>query len=380
MKLVKYGSVLLLAVLAAPGVSNAQSSVTLYGSVDGGVTYSSNQGGNSAYQAQDGKTYPNRWGLTGAEDLGGGLKAIFKLEAGFGLNNGMMGQGSREFGRGAYVGLSSATLGTLTLGRQFDLIGDLIYPVAASNNFTPYFSHPGDIDNLNSGFLIDRAVKYVSPSWGGFSIGALYSFGGVPGDFSRNGAVGASLTYKSGPVFFGAGYLHLDHPLTSATEGYWNEGAPTASYNPSYSYVESTFANNNTNNKYQTYVIGGTYTIGTVTIGGNYTNTQFSDALAGKTARFQNAEVNASYYLTPAVRLGAAYTYTWGNIAATNTTPQYHQVNAIATYFLSKATNVYTLAAYQRAGGDAQFAQIVGLGASSRKNQTLVRLGMAHSF
>lgn len=61
----------------------AQSSVTLYGIIDNGVTYATNQGGAHTWQAVSGVVAGSRWGFTGAEDLGGGMKAIFTLENGF---------------------------------------------------------------------------------------------------------------------------------------------------------------------------------------------------------------------------------------------------------------------------------------------------------
>ncbi len=51
----------------------------------------------------------SRWGLTGVEDLGGGLQTIFTLENGFDLNTGELGQGGRESWDGkAFMGLASA--------------------------------------------------------------------------------------------------------------------------------------------------------------------------------------------------------------------------------------------------------------------------------
>src|SRR5258708_449121 len=47
----------------------------------------------------------SRWGLRGAEDLGGGLKAIFTLESGFDVMTGQSQQGNRLFGRQAFGGL-----------------------------------------------------------------------------------------------------------------------------------------------------------------------------------------------------------------------------------------------------------------------------------
>ena len=69
-----------LAALCASGSVCAQSSVTLYGIIDEGLTFSNNQLGNKAYQMQSGISQGSRWGMQGTEDLGGGLSAIFRLE------------------------------------------------------------------------------------------------------------------------------------------------------------------------------------------------------------------------------------------------------------------------------------------------------------
>jgi predicted porin len=62
----------------------AQSSVTLYGIVDTGLVYASNQaslgstsGGHSVTKLASGIWAGSRFGLKGGEDLGGGTKAIF---------------------------------------------------------------------------------------------------------------------------------------------------------------------------------------------------------------------------------------------------------------------------------------------------------------
>jgi general bacterial porin, GBP family len=93
--------------------ANAQSSVTLYGLIDAGFTYVNNEvatntakGSAAAFRMTSGNINGSRWGLRGTEDLGGGMKAIFTLENGFNLNNGTLGQGGRQFGRQAFVGIS----------------------------------------------------------------------------------------------------------------------------------------------------------------------------------------------------------------------------------------------------------------------------------
>src|ERR1700758_2108659 len=106
--------------LCLAATAHAQSSVTLYGLIDAGITYTNNQHGQKNFQATSGDINGSRFGLRGAEDLGGGLKAIFTLENGFSIQNGQLGQGGRLFGRQAFVGLSSDSYGTLTVGRQYD--------------------------------------------------------------------------------------------------------------------------------------------------------------------------------------------------------------------------------------------------------------------
>src|SRR5690606_2380820 len=112
----------LLAGFATAGVAQAETSVTLYGILDTGYGYSqfkydradiSQKVTNSGLRS--GTFNGNRWGLKGSEDLGDGLRAIFQLEAGFdignGLNNGGFtvdddGKGTDYvFHRQAFVGL-----------------------------------------------------------------------------------------------------------------------------------------------------------------------------------------------------------------------------------------------------------------------------------
>ncbi len=86
--------------ICAAGSAQAQNSVTLYGVVDNSLGYVHNESGNSNLVGMTGaELQGDRWGLKGEEDLGGGIKAMFKLENGFNVTNGQLGQGGREFGR-----------------------------------------------------------------------------------------------------------------------------------------------------------------------------------------------------------------------------------------------------------------------------------------
>ena len=104
MKRTALSMISLAALATATSAAHAQTSVTLYGTIDTGITYVHNASGNNSLwslgNTSAGNLSGTRWGLKGSEDLGAGLKAIFQLESGFDSSTGKLGQGSRLFGRG----------------------------------------------------------------------------------------------------------------------------------------------------------------------------------------------------------------------------------------------------------------------------------------
>jgi len=126
-------SLLALAVAGAfSGAAFAQSSVTVFGIVDTGFNYSKGDGNGNVKQLTNSGLNSSRLGFRGSEDLGGGLKANFWLEAGTiasdngslgGTNtnnqaSGATGGGGLTFGRRSYVGLSGG-FGEIRLGREY---------------------------------------------------------------------------------------------------------------------------------------------------------------------------------------------------------------------------------------------------------------------
>jgi predicted porin len=100
--------------------AHAQSSVTLYGVLDEALQFvhNANPHNDNLWTLAGSNLHSNRWGIKGSEDLGGGLTAIFQLEAGFDINNGASTEyhtGTKLFGEPAWVGLSDNRFGTLTL-------------------------------------------------------------------------------------------------------------------------------------------------------------------------------------------------------------------------------------------------------------------------
>jgi len=74
---------------AVSSAANAQSNVTLYGTLDTGIDYISNQkaatGGHSAWACKAATSEHGSLGLEGTEGSGGGLTAVFDLENGFNI-------------------------------------------------------------------------------------------------------------------------------------------------------------------------------------------------------------------------------------------------------------------------------------------------------
>src|SRR5471030_1034747 len=380
-------SLLALAALGTfAGVAHAQSSVTLYGIVDAGFVYNNKSAGSKLYSTSAGNIQGDRWGLRGTEDLGGGRKALFVLENGFNAYSGKLGQGGDEFGRQAYVGLSSQ-FGTVTLGRQYDSVVDYTGALEVGSQWASFYAaHPGDLDNMNNSNRVNNSIKYASTNYSGVTFGGLYSLGGVAGQFNRNQIFSAGLGYAQGPLVLGAGYFNVKNPNYSFF-GNNSTSSATAS-NMTASQVYSGFATAKTQ---QVISAGGAYTFGPATVGATYSNTQFKDlgqtAVAGARAvtgdaKFHNAELNFKYQLTPALLLGAAYDYTKGYSIANE---KIHQGVLGVDYFLSKRTDLYADGIYQHASGTNSLngsatAQINGLSPSSTANQVAAVVGIRHKF
>ena len=64
--------------LAFTGAAHA--TVTLYGLIDAGLTYTNNQKGSSNWQTASSVMQGDAWGLRVTEDLGGGLTSVAVVE------------------------------------------------------------------------------------------------------------------------------------------------------------------------------------------------------------------------------------------------------------------------------------------------------------
>ena len=376
-----------LGILACSG-AHAQSSVTLYGLLDAGISYVNHAatptgGSSSKVKLDDGVIQGNRWGMRGTEDLGGGLSAIFTLEGGLSVANGAAAQSGTLFGRQAFVGLSKTGVGALTFGRQYSFSTDYVSKYAAGGlTVGNYAFRMNDVDQLTSS-RINNAVKFASANFSGLTFGALFGFSNST-DFSGNPnttAAGVTTQGSSRTVSFGANYDGGPFGIGAAYTDISYPGASTPAF-------PITIANVNTNGSkdLRTIGVGARYAFGPAMVFGNWTNTRF-EGLTGPDSHFNNYEIDGKYSFTPAMFAALAYTYS--DLTGT-ATGKWNQFSSILDYALSKRTDVYALAIYQKASGSnngvpvqaeiGSSSSFFGDSGSGSTNQVALRLGMRTRF
>ena len=364
-------SLLALAVLAASGAAMAQSSVTLYGVADAGVTYVN--GDKSWSGVTSGNNLTSRIGFRGVEDLGGGLKANFRLEAGLNLDNGDGNSGystsnaanGLAFKRQSTVGLEGG-FGEVRLGREltaaynatarYDVFGSVglgqsrlwVNGDIADDNVTAYKAAK------TTNQRVSNAVTYVSPNFSGFKAAVNYGFGEVAGANSDRQYLGAGVTYDNGPLSLGLGLERL------------NEDTATKS------------------GKISVWSLGGSYDLGVAKILAGYRDS--------KAERLTGDDKTKGYMLAVTAPVGpglvrAAYNrYEYTPAGAAKLKADQFAVGYV--YALSKRTSVYGTYAYLNNkdynGKNAVIPSLVGVDSGttlkdSGKQQGF-QVGVSHSF
>lgn len=354
------------AFLVAVNSVHAQGTVQLYGIVDDAVTYVTNQGGRHAWAQTSGVGQSDRWGLRGVEELGGGWRAVFRLENGFTLNDGRFSQGGLEFGRQAFVGLASDRFGTLTLGRQYDFMSTNLTQFAAGTLTPSVFAfHLGDLDRLGAE-RIDNAVRYLTPEMAGFQFGALYSFGGQPGNFVANSAAAFGMTYANGPFRAGAAYTEIHNFTTVFGIGVTVLGTALVGTGP-----QGILSPFKVFDKLTVAGVGAGYQWGPAFLHGLFTLVKFSQN--GASASLRTAEGGVKYSVNYAFSVSGSYAYSKLGEA------HWNQIVGGIDYSFSKRTDIYCNAVMLRANNGVR-AQLFTLPAANSNSQTVVSLGVRHLF
>jgi GBP family porin len=371
------------------GAASAQSSVTLYGVLDGGLRYNKvsidNGSGASNFGLAYGQQAGNRFGLRGVEDLGGGNRATFQLESGFEFGNGTLQQGGRIFGRQAWLGVENNSWGYVRIGRQTNFATEYVgIPV------DPFGTGFGQL-NMGTAFgvvntdRISNAIKYQTPNMSGFQAGVGYSFAtGNTGVYTAAAGGGAStgsaynfatqnnmrqLTlgakYANGPIYVAASY---DKIYAQESKG---ENASISSWNIAGTYdfkvVKLAAGYGQTRD-------GAVLGQGTgVTGAGNFNNIGAGngEVIFAPSVGTNSYIVGATVPVNPVSRVLLSWTMLTPN---TNMKDAYNAQNQTAyniayTYDFTKRTNMYAL-----------FGYMTNVGTVDTVKSTLVGLGLRHQF
>lgn len=327
--------------------AHAQSSVTVFGTLDLGAGHVKN-GAGSLYLLRDNGASTSKIAFKGIEDLGGGMSAIFWLEGqvdpDVGTQGGSNGTATALWNRRTTVGLAGR-FGEFRLGRDY----------------TPAFGIMADFDPANtngSGNALNlwtylgsgavtqvranNAVSYFLPgNLGGFSGQVMVAPSeGLPGQKY----VGARFSYATGGLKLSAAFGQTD-TATADTP------------------------------KFKTSSIGGSYNFGVATLQGfaNYNTYDVKKAttmlLGVVVPAVGTSEIRASYQ-----RLNASGGGTDANDAA--------QVYLGYWYYLSKRTSVYANAARLNNKGSANYVTSGGpaIGSLTGFSSTGYEFGLRHFF
>ncbi|MDT8843937.1 porin [Paraburkholderia fungorum] len=362
--------------LASSG-AHAQSSVQLYGLIDlSALAYTTNAdaaGKHVIGMGHAGEPWfsGSRWGVHGAEDIGGGNKIIFKLESEFVAANGQMEDPGQLFDRDSWVGVENATIGQVTAGFQDTVAKDFSGLYADPYVSAKFSTNEGAYTNSNN---FKQMVFYAA---------------GPTGTRSENGIQWRKL-FSNG-IYAAAGYQFSNSTQFANGSGYqavlgWNVGP--ASIGGFYSH------SNNGGFTDQTYSVGGDYRfgIGRVNAGYfHYTGKQgslpdrednawtvsfklapkgpFDYELGYQQMRVKNAAYNSDGFI-PNANSGAFDT------TATTVHNGYKEtIYASTFYHLSKRTEVYLAADYMKLHGGYTVSTTFG-----HNNQLEVATGIRTRF
>jgi predicted porin len=344
---------LALAVLGAvAGIAQAQTNVTIYGSIDSGLRRQTNvnAAGDSVLTMGTGTYYSNRFGFKGVEDLGGGMNARFALETGFSSKTGALDVANTLFNRTASVGIGGSW-GVVDFGRQYTVgfrTGSLIDPFnykyvtidpisgGGSTSLPAAAVAAGLGASSTSGTRFSNDIQYTG-TFGPVIARAEYALGEVAGSTGNGAAQSVGLAYLHGPVIAAGSYTQK-----KTATGFKNKS----------------------------YLLGGGYTFGSVKVKAGFSKEEQETAALGD-LRNKLGWIGASYAITPATELTAGYFESRYNSNAAEGKRRLFLVGA--TYAFSKRTNLYADIDMNRYDGTL-------VPATGQTRQTGVSAGIMHLF
>jgi predicted porin len=347
----------------------AQSSVTLYGLTDASIRYVTNvdRNGDSALEMGNGGMSESRIGLSGVEDLGGGLSTIFRLEDRFFANSGQS-DSSLPFWNTAFVGLKSTTWGQLTLGRQTNTMTDTVTQAYASNPWIPYsYSFQPEL-TMTGGIWTSNLAKYTLRVGSVFGE-ASYAFGGDAGHTAYGSQTAFGLGWlPGGPIRLAAAYAATRDSTNGSLAKLWTAGG---SYTWDATQFHAGFYENRLDAGFSSF-LNGPYTQQALTA---------LKYLDFSSRRMMSTGVTQS--VGSAWHFSFNYWRTWQTGKTSSRDGTASQFQLVSDYNLSRRTDVYLEGDYGVYRKDLIGAQLQGVnsvGAAMKSTQLGLMAGIRHQF
>jgi predicted porin len=322
--------------------AHAQTSVSLYGAVDGGIRHQTNAaagGGSVTTMNSNGYYSSNRIDIRGKEDLGDGWNAHFLLENGFNLGNGQFDNTTNtEFNRQAFVGIGNERYGTLDLGRQYTIAHDII---GIYDPFGFHFTPIIPLTTASDGTRNNNDVKYKN-NFGPLLFEVDNSFGGVAGDFSSASTRAVGASYAMGPASVGGVYGHRN--ILTGTR-----------------YVGDSY-----------YMVGAGYSIGPVRVSGGFMAEDLQNPATPHSVT-NNSFGGLAWNVTSFLVFRGGYYLT--TVSTDKASRRGLSVLSLA-YLLSKRTTLYAEADYTT----YKHAVVSTLNPAGANSQTAFTVGINHLF
>ncbi|HSG22507.1 MAG TPA: porin [Azonexus sp.] len=369
----------------ASSAAFAQSNVTLYGRADYGyMVRGDNDGGSpdvrNKSEFASGIGGGSRIGFKGSEDLGNGLKAIFEIEYGLSMDASGTPTGTSNttwWNRHSYVGLSSASLGTVVGGRLDGVRYGIFnkYDAFAGGNIGNFTQMTAQVDRANN------AVAYISPTFAGFNAVLAYS-----SNIGNSNPLGLAAQEGGAALNTTTGGNAGDATLYTANLNYTLGGL---SLSADYEYINFYGGNVNPANAaakghddLQVYLFAASYDFGFVKIAGLYDKLETSTNNWGRAAGLADADVQ-SWFISASAPLGKFLVKaTYGETENDNVNDSKGKKLGLGLdYNLSKRTKIYTGYAIIENGNNAAYqvnpsANSYGAGYGVQGFD----LGVAHTF
>lgn len=330
-------SLIALAVLASSGVAMAQSSVSVYGLLDVWVGSQKNTtngvtAGSFGKMASNEGLATSRLGFKGTEDLGGGLKANFQIETTVGLDQ----PAATSLGdRQSWVGLSGG-FGEVQLGRvwtPYDITRFLINDTFTANFSSSFSVWRGYTDRTTNG------LQYTTPSFGGLTASALYTFGeDKTATTSASSITAFSLNYANGPIAAGLAHQIQQDKNADAAATVVTDASNTPFNGPALSQLISGTAQSVSKTSYT--LINGSYDFGVAKVLAGYNTVKATSTAVAGNAKANEWNIGAEVPFGSALALGVGYAESQVKVNGVdrNETTGY---SAVLKYSLSKRTAVY---------------------------------------